>query len=107
MDDAPSPLITPNYNIEKNEKIIEILYLDNQKYFMKIIQSTDNQSLIFRVEYNEIEFSDIYYENKFKLNDLYLLNKFFCQCDTIQEVIKALENNKKIISTLKQFYPIN
>ena len=100
--DAPTPLNINNYNNnnQKNNKlkITENLYYNNQNYNLKILKSDDNQNLIIKIESNDIENSDYYYQINYKLQDLYSLNRFFRQFDTIDEVLNAIENNKKIIN---------
>ena len=100
--DAPAPLNINNYdnNNQKNNKlkITENLFYNNQNYNLKIFKSDDNQNLIIKIESNDIENSDYYYQINYKLQDLYSLNRFFRQFDTIDEVLNAIENNKKIIN---------
>ena len=100
--DAPAPLNINNKdnNIQKDNiiKITENLSYNNQKYNLKIFKSDDNQNLIMKIESYDIENSDYYYQINYKLQDLYSLNKFFRQFDTIDEVLNAIENNKKIIN---------
>ena len=97
--DAPTPLNINNYdnNNQKNNKL-KILSYNNQNYNLKIFKSDDNQNLIIKMESNDIENSDYYYQINYKLQDLYSLNKFFRQFDTIDEVLNAIENNKKLIN---------
>ena len=100
--DAPVPLNINNYdnNNQKNNKlkITENLSYNNQNYNLKILKSDDNQNLIMKIESNDIENSDYYYQINYKLQDLFSLNKFFRSFDTIDEVLNAIENNKKIIN---------
>ena len=86
--EAPTPL--------NNDTIIsEKLTRENKLYNLKIISKLEE--LIIKISPNEVEDCDFIYEIKYKLNDLYSLNKYFRQFDTIDEVIKALKNNEKII----------
>ena len=107
---APAPLnIYYNYNNNQNYnkfKITENLSYYNQKYNLKIFKSDDNQNLIMKIESNDIENSDYYYQINYKLQDLYSLNKFFRQFDTIDEVLNAIENNKKIINEKVNFLQV-
>ena len=100
--DAPAPLNinNNNNNNQKNNilKITENLSYNNQKYNLKIFKSDNNQNLIMKIESYNIENSDYYYQINYKLQDLYSLNKFFRQFDTIDEVLNAIENNKKLIN---------
>jgi len=82
-------------NIQNAPKIEENFSYNNQEYQLKIISS--NETLIIRIEKNAIEDLSEYYENKYKIQDLYSVNKFFRQFDTINEAFKGLENNKIII----------
>jgi hypothetical protein len=89
---APAPLNINNYdnnNQKKNKlKITENLFYNNQNYNLKILKSDDNQNLIMKIESNDIENSDYYYQINYKLQDLYSLNKFFRQFDTIDEIFE-------------------
>ena len=99
--DAPTPLNINNDDNNRKDyklKITENLSYNNQKYNLKILKSVDNQNLIMKIESNDIENSDYYYQINYKLQDLYSLNKFFRQFDTIDEVLNAIENNKKLIN---------
>ena len=89
--EAPTPL----NQLNKESKIIDQLSLENKGYKLEIIPSVDE--LEIKISPNDIEDCDFNYEIKYKLNDLYSLNKYFRQFDTIDEVIKALKNNEKII----------
>lgn len=94
-------------SLNENQKILETLSLNKKSYKLEII--SNNSELIIKIYSNDIEDCDLSYEMKFKLNELYNLNKYFRQFDTIDEVFKALENNAKMIkekSNLK-VYDIN
>ena len=94
-------------NTQNDPKIEENVSYNNQEYQLKIISSND--TLIIRIEKNTIEDLSEYYENKYKIQDLYSVNKFFRQFDTINEVFKGLGNNKIIIKekTSLETYSIN
>ena len=82
-------------SLNENQKILETLSLDNKSYKLEII--SNNSELIIKIYSNNIEDCDLSYEMKFKLNELYNLNKYFRQFDSIDEVFKALENNAKML----------
>ena len=86
--EAPTPL--------DNDTIISKQILSGNKFYnLKIISTLED--LFIKISPNDVEDCDFIYEIKYKLNDLYSLNKYFRQFDTIDEVIKALKNNEKII----------
>ena len=85
---APTPL-------NDDSIISKQLSLENKFYNLEIIPTLEE--LIIKISPNEVEDCDFIYEIKYKLNDLYSLNKYFRQFDTIDEVVKALKNNEKII----------
>ena len=89
--EAPTPLKP----LKESIMITEKLSCENKEYKLEIIQTFDE--LIIKISPNNIEDCDLNYEIKYKLNDLYSLNKYFRQFDTIDEVVKALKNNEKII----------
>ena len=82
-------------SLNENQKILETLSVDNKNYKLEII--SNNSELIIKIYSNDVEDCDLSYEMKFKLNELYNLNKYFRQFDTIDEVFKALENNAKML----------
>ena len=86
--EAPTPL-------NDDAIISKQLSLENKFYNLEIIPTLEE--LIIKISPNEVEDCDFIYEIKYKLNDLYSLNKYFRQFDTIDEVVKALKNNEKII----------
>ena len=86
--EAPTPL-------NDDAIISKQLSLENKFYNLEIIPTLEE--LIIKISPNEVENCDFIYEIKYKLNDLYSLNKYFRQFDTIDEVVKALKNNEKII----------
>lgn len=86
--EAPTPLI-------EVAKISEQLSLENKLYKLEIISTLEE--LTIKISPNDVEDCDFIYEIKYKLNDLYSLNKYFRQFDTINEVVQALKNNEKII----------
>ena len=86
--EAPTPL-------NDDAIISKKLSLENKFYNLEIIPTLEE--LIIKISPNEVENCDFIYEIKYKLNDLYSLNKYFRQFDTIDEVVKALKNNEKII----------
>ena len=88
--EGPGPI--PNTS-KKTEKVL----YNNKEYLLNIIISYDKKYLIIKIESSEIENSDSYFEIRYNIQDLYSLNKYFRQFDTIYEVVKALENNQKII----------
>ena len=86
--EAPTPL-------NDDAIISKQLSLENKFYNLEIIPTLEE--LIIKISPNDVEDCDFIYEIKYKLNDLYSLNKYFRQFDTIDEVVKALKNNEKII----------
>lgn len=86
--EAPTPLI-------EGAKISEQLSFENKLYKLEI--NSTFEELIIKISPNDVEDCDFIYEIKYKLNDLYSLNKYFRQFDTIDEVVQSLKNNEKII----------
>ena len=87
--EAPTPL-------NEGTIISEQLYFENKLYKLEIIPTLEE--LIIKISPNDdIEDCDLIQEIKYKLNELYSLNKYFRQFDSIDEVLKALKNNEKII----------
>ncbi len=66
---------------------------------MKIINSINDQNLVIKVEPKDIDICESYYQAKYKIEDLYKLNKYFRQFDAIEEVTMSLKNNDKIIKS--------
>ena len=94
MVEAPTPVKLDNLN---NSEISEKLEFNNQGYELKIINSFKEQYLTIKIESINIENCESFYQVKYKIEDLYKLNKYFRQFDTIDEVIKSLIINDKII----------
>ena len=108
--DSPTPLnIDDDNNNQKDDvlKITENLSYDNQEYELKILKSYDNQNLIIKIESNDIENDEYYYQINYKLKDLYSLSYFFRQCYSIDEVFDIIENNKKLINEKTKFQAFN
>ena len=94
MEGAPSPMNLANLN---NSEILEKLELYNQGYELKIFNSFKEQHLTIKIELINIENCESFYQVKYKIEDLYKLNKYFRQFDTIDEVIKSFKINEKIV----------
>ena len=101
--EAPTPL-NP---LKENIMITQQLSCENKEYKLEIIQTFEE--LIIKISPNYIEDCHLNYMIKYKLNDLYSLNKYFRQFDTIDEVVKALKNNEKMIKekSKEKIYDIN
>ena len=101
--EAPTPL-NP---LKENIMITQQLSCENKEYKLEIIQAFEE--LIIKISPNDIEDCHLDYMIKYKLNDLYSLNKYFRQFDTIDEVVKALKNNEKMIKekSKEKIYDIN
>ena len=92
--EAPTPL-------KEGSIIKKQLSLENKVYKLEIIPNNDELSI--KISSNEIEDCDFNYEITYKLNDLYSLDKYFRQFDTIDEVFKAFQNNEKMIQEKNKF----
>ena len=106
MEEAPTPINLINSNIFE---ISEKLELNNKDYELKLINSFKDQYLTIKIESINIENCESFYQVKYKIEDLYKLNKYFRQFDTIDEVIKSLIINENIIKEKgkTQTYNIN
>ena len=106
MEEAPTPINLINSN---NFEISEKLELNNKDYELKLINSFKDQYLTIKIESINIENCESFYQVKYKIEDLYKLNKYFRQFDTIDEVIKSLIINENIIKEKgkSQTYNIN
>ena len=94
MEEAPTPINLVNLNsLEISEKII----FNNQDYDLRIINQFEEQYLAIKLEQINIENCENFHQVKFNIEGLYKLNKYFRQFDTIDEVIKSLKINDKII----------
>ena len=89
--EAPTPVANENVQfIEKKfllNDIVYILKIKNEYNYLKFI-----------IDSKDIDKVDFYYEIKFELKDLYSLNKYFRQFDSIEEVIESLKNNENLIN---------
>ena len=89
--EAPTPVEKENVQfIEKKFLLNEIVYI------LKI--TNEYNYLKFIIDSKDIDKVDFYYEIKFELKDLYSLNKYFRQFDSIEEVIESLKNNENLIN---------
>lgn len=89
--EAPTPVANENVQfIEKKFLLNEIIYI------LKI--TNEYNYLKFIIDSKDIDKVDFYYEIKFELKDLYSLNKYFRQFDSIEEVIESLKNNENLIN---------
>ena len=94
--EAPTPI---RFGSGNNQGILEKLECNKQSYELKIINSINDQNLVIKVEPKDIDICESYYQAKYKIEDLYKLNKYFRQFDAIEEVTMSLKNNDKIIKS--------
>lgn len=100
MDAPPTPYQSADICFAEKEIIF-----NNIIHIMKIFYSSDH--LKFTIEPKDIEYVDFYFEQIYGLKELYSLNEFFNQMDTIEKIVESLKKNETTIKQKMGVYAYN